>query len=126
MMYSPGSLYDGADWQRLRDRIAPWIGERAVTLFAYALALGGHNGAWSSFLRDRLMDAGDDPETPQVTETEQLLIDWGRLIAAGESSVPSATEARLDRAFSPERRESLLAFATAVVDEGARVGKDAG
>ena len=66
----------------------------------------------------------DDTDTPQFTETEQLLIDWGRLIAGGRAGIPSVTEARLDTAFNPEHRESLLAFATAVVDESVRSRMD--
>jgi alkylhydroperoxidase family enzyme len=98
-------------WTQLREELAPWIGERAVTLFAYTISDANDCEQSALFFRRILVDAGDDPEQPQVTETEQLLIDWGRLIVRTPHDIPDEFYARLEAAFSPERRLTLLAFA---------------
>ena len=100
-----------AQWYSLWDEIAPWIGERALSLFSYAIS--DENGCEGSalYFRKRLSDAGDDPDNPQVTEAEQLLIDWGRLIAGNPHGIPQVFYDRLEATFSPERRVTLLAFA---------------
>ncbi|MET4783096.1 hypothetical protein [Glaciihabitans sp. UYNi722] len=100
-----------AQWYSLWDEIAPWIGERALSHFAYAIS--DENGCPGSALhfRKTLVEAGDDPDQPQVTETEQLLIDWGRLIVRSPHDIPQDFYDRLEAAFSAERRLILLAFA---------------
>lgn len=100
-----------SQWYTLHDEIAPWIGERAVSLFSYAISDENDSLACAVYFRRILLDGGDDPDHPEVTETERLLMDWGRLIAASPRDIPGEFYARLESAFSPERRLTLLAFA---------------
>ena len=97
-------------WTALRDEVAPWIGERATTLFACATATAARHETTAGYFARELEQSGDNPDAPQVTAAEQLLIDWGRLIASGDD-VPAAFSERLEKTFSPERRSALLAFA---------------
>lgn len=98
-------------WYTLYDALVPFIGERAVSLFSYAISDASDSLVCSVFFRRILIDNGEDPDNPQVTEAEQLLIDWGRFIASGPAGVPAEFSARLERAFHPELRVLLLAFA---------------
>ena len=99
----------------LRDALVPYIGERAVSLFCYAISEEYGGPIPSAFFRKVLVDAGDDPDNPQVTETEQLLIDWGRLIARDPHGVPDEMYARLETTFNPKLRTLLVAFAGLMV-----------
>lgn len=131
MDFLPLIRTDDLGWHDLRDEIAPWIGERAVTLFSYAISHENECPASTRYFRDILIEAGDDPDHPQVTETEQLLIDWGRLIVRSPRDIPDEFYARLEGAFSPQRRLALLSFAARVVainlvNTVGRVGLDAG
>jgi hypothetical protein len=107
-----------SEWYSLRDEIAPWIGERAVTLFAYAISDAAGSTVLAPYFRKLLVDAGDDPVSPQVTEAEQRLIDWGRLIATTPHGIPAEFTASLESTFAPERRLTLLAFAGLTVALG--------
>ena len=102
-------------WFTLRDAVVPYLGERAVSLFCYAISDEYGSPICSAFFRKELVDAGDDPMNPQVTETEQLLIDWGRLIARDPHSVPDAMYAQLEATFNPRLRTLLVAFAGLMV-----------
>ena len=115
MDFLPLTRADDLDWHALSDEIAPWIGERAVTLFSYAISDEYGSAVTARYFRDILTAAGDDPDHPQVTETEQLIIDWGRLIVSSPRDIPEAFYARLESAFTPGRRLALLAFAARVV-----------
>ena len=99
------------EWYTLRDELVPFIGERAVSLFSYAISDANDCLVCSVFFRRILIDNGEDPDAPQVTEAEQLLIDWGRLIAARPASIPDEIYARLEATFSPQLRVLLVAFA---------------
>lgn len=103
------------EWYTLYDDLVPFIGERAVSLFSYAISDENDCLVCSVFFRRVLIDNGEDPENPQVTEAEQLLIDWGRLIASNPSGITAEFYAKLEKAFNPQLRVLLLAFAGQMV-----------
>ncbi len=98
-------------WYTLRDELEPFIGERAVSLFSYAISDANDCLVCSVFFRRILIESGDDPDNPTVTETEQLLLEWGRLIAVDPAGITDEFRARLEAAFSPQLRLILVAFA---------------
>lgn len=102
-------------WFTLRDAVVPYVGERAVSLFCYAISKEYGGEIPTAFFRRVLVEAGDDVDNPQVTETEQLLIDWGRLIARDPHAVPDEMYTRLEEAFNPRLRTLLVAFAGLMV-----------
>ncbi len=103
------------EWYTLKDELEPYIGERAVSLFSYAISDANDCLVCSVFFRRILIESGDDPDNPQVTETEQLLLDWGRMIATDPNNIPPEFRARLEQAFSPKLRLVLVAFAGLMV-----------
>ena len=105
------SLAAYQQWYALRDELAPFIGERAVSLFGYAISDETGSLVCSVHFRRILVDSGEDPDAPQVTEAEQLLIDWGRAIARDPGKITAAMRSRLEAAFHPELRVLLVAFA---------------
>jgi hypothetical protein len=102
-------------WFDLRDELIPFLGERAVNLFCFAISDGYPAPYPTTFFRRELELNGDDPLDPQVTEAERLLIDWGRSLGAGAASVPSGLADRLEQTFQPKLRLLLTAFAGLMV-----------
>ncbi len=103
------------EWYTLKDELVPYIGERAVSLFSYAISEENDCLICSVFFRKILIDSGEDVDNPQVTETEQLLMDWGRLIARDPHGIPDEMYARLEASFNPKLRVILVAFAGQMV-----------
>jgi hypothetical protein len=103
------------EWYTLKDELVPCIGERATSLFSYAISEENDCLICSVFFRKILIDSGEDVDNPQVTETEQLLMDWGRLIARAPHDIPDEMYARLSKAFNPKLRIILIAFAGQMV-----------
>lgn len=114
MTFLPVTSHDAVDLEALGDDLAPLIGDRAVALFGHAISQG-FGGALARASRDSLLAGGDDPDAPQVTEAEQLLIDWGHAIGHDPRTVPAELDERLERVFSPASRTVLVAFASRVV-----------
>ena len=63
------------EWYTLYDEIRPFLGDRALQLFSYAISEGNDCLICSTFFRQILIDAGDDPDHPVLSDTEQLLFD---------------------------------------------------
>jgi len=103
------------EWYTLKDELVPYIGERAVSLFSYSISEENDCLICSVFFRKILIDSGEDVDNPQVTETEQLLMDWGRLIARDPHGISDELYARLEQSFNPKLRLILLAFAGQMV-----------
>jgi len=110
------SVFDSyTAWFALRDELIPYLGERVVTLFCFAISDAYPAPYPSEFFRRELELAGDDPLDPHVTEAERLLIDWGRALGSGAASVSPELSARIEQTFQPKLRLLLTAFAGLMV-----------
>ena len=98
----------------LREELAPFVGERAVTLFAFAVADAYPAPSVAAGYRHEIEDSGDDPLDPQVTEAERLLIDWGRVLGSGGRADAPELDARVAETFQPRLRELLDGYADAI------------
>lgn len=103
------------EWETLREQIVPFIGERAVSLLAFAVfdEADGFEGA--AYFRESLSESGTDVDSANVTEAEGLLIRWGRLFARDAEGVPADVQADFERTFSTQLRELLVQFAALTV-----------
>jgi alkylhydroperoxidase family enzyme len=98
------------EWYPLRDTVQPFLGERLTTIFAHAISADTDCLVCSTFFRRILSDAGDDPDTLVLDEREQLVVDFGRALAAPGSRVPDELYARMAAAFTQEQVVALTAF----------------
>lgn len=104
-----------AEWHSSRDELVPFIGERALALLAFTLfdESGGTVGA--DHFRALLVDTGNVVDDPQVTETERLLIGWGRLVARDSRELDVEVREQFGHAFNPALRDLLVRFAALTI-----------
>jgi len=102
------AAYEG--WRALREELVPFLGERVVTLFCLAVASSASPLCAAEFRR-AVVDGGDDPDEPQVTEAERLVLDWGRALGRDAGAIPEELSTRLQQTFQPRLRVLLTAFA---------------
>lgn len=98
----------------LAGELEPYIGERALRLFSFAIsdAAGqGRSGLFAKRFRRELALAGDDVDGAQVTETEALLLEWGRAIGSAGAVIPAELQARIGFKLSPKLRLLLVGYA---------------
>ncbi len=79
-------------------------------LFCYAIAEESSAVATADYLRRALIETGENPDDPTVTEAEQALIDWGRSIARGPGEVSAEFQAQLEGTFTEPLRVMLSDF----------------
>jgi hypothetical protein len=101
-------------WFAARDEVVPYLGERAVDLFALAISRAYGAPYPVAFYTAQLTASGDDPDAPHVTEAEALLLEWGAAIGSG-SPVPAELTGRIEETFQPKLRLVLTAFAGLMV-----------
>jgi hypothetical protein len=107
----PDQVSPFPEWETLREQIVPYVGERALSLLAFAVfdEADGFEGA--AYFRESLRESGTDVDSPEVTESEGLLIRWGRLFARNSEGIPADVQAEFEGVFRPQLRELLVQFA---------------
>jgi len=98
-------------WFDVREELEQLVGERAVTLLSLAISRGVPAPFPTAFFEQELRDGRDDPDNPQVTEAEALLLEWGRAVGADPFAVPADLVARVEATFKPSTRAVLAGYA---------------
>lgn len=99
------------EWYTLYDLLVPVVGERALSLYSYAISNGNDCLICSTFFRKILIDSGDDPDNPKISEVESLLIDFGSAICVDPHNIPDELYDKLKEKFTEEQIVLLIAFA---------------
>lgn len=108
---SPAALSALMQWYPLRDEVAAFLGDRTTTLFAYAVSAQADCLICSTFFRRLLIDAGEDPDQPQLDDKTAALIAYGRAIARDSNSVPDEIFDGIRTFLSPDQIVAITAFA---------------
>lgn len=98
------------EWYTLRDELLRFIGERAVSLYAYAISAQSDCLICSAFFRKILLEAGDDPDNPVLSAEEKLLMDFGRALSRNPHTIDESLYRALQSRFSTEQIVVLIAF----------------
>jgi alkylhydroperoxidase family enzyme len=99
------------EWYPLADLCKEFIGGRALSLYAYAISEGNRCLVCGTFFRKILVDSGDDPDNPVLSEEENLLMELGFSIAEDPHNIDPDIYAQLQERYDDEQRVLLFAFA---------------
>ena len=99
------------DWYTLYDELRPVFGDRALTIFSYAISTGNDCLICGMFFTKILVDAGEDPKHLQLNETEQLLLDFGVQITKHPHSIDKEIYDKLRASYTDQQLVQLIAFA---------------
>lgn len=99
------------EWYTLYDLLVPVVGDRALSLFSYAISNGNDCLVCSTFFRKILIDSGDDPDNPKISDVERLLMDFGSAICCDPHNIPDSIYEELSEKFTTEQIVNLIAFA---------------
>ena len=129
LAHSATALHALMTWYPLRDRVVPFLGERATTLFAHAISTGTDCLVCSTFFRRILVEAGEDPEALALDEREQVVVEFGAQLARDPNQVSDPLYRRLAAFLTPAQVVDLTAFgalmvATNVFNNALRVDLD--
>lgn len=99
------------EWYTLKDLIIPFIGERPLSLFSYAISTDNDCLVCSTFFRKILIDSGDDPDNPSLSEDEKLLMDFGHAVCLDPHNIPEKLYDAMKKRYNDEQLVLLIAFA---------------
>jgi len=99
------------EWYPLADLCKEFIGGRALSLYAYAISEGNRCLVCGTFFRKILIDSGDDPDAPLLSEEENLLMELGFSIAEDPHNIDPDNYAALKERYDDEQLVLLFAFA---------------
>ena len=99
------------EWYPLADLCKEFIGGRALSLYAYAISEGNRCLVCGTFFRKILIDSGDDPDNPVLSEEENLLMELGFSIAEDPHNINPDIYAQIESRYNEKERVLLFAFA---------------
>ena len=111
LLHSVTAFKTYMEWYTLKDLILPFIGERGVSLFSYAISNSNNCLICSLFFRKILIDSGEDPDNPKLDAEEHLLMEFGRQISVNPNNISDEIYIQLKEKFNEEQIVLLIAFA---------------
>ena len=99
------------EWYPMADLCKEFIGARALSLYAYAISEGNRCLVCGTFFRKILIDAGDDPDFPELSEEENLLMELGFSISEDPHNIDPDIYTALRARYNEEQLVLLFAFA---------------
>jgi len=115
LLHAPKAFDTYMQWYDLADLVKAFTGERAMLLFSYAISEGNRCMVCGTFFRKIFIDAGDDPDDPQLNDEEALLVDLGISIAEDPHNIDPAIYEMLKVRYSDEQIVLLFSFAGMMV-----------
>jgi alkylhydroperoxidase family enzyme len=129
LLHSLPAFHALMEWYPLRDAVRPFLGERLTHLFAHAVSTETDCLICSTFFRRLLIESGDDPDAPVLSDAERTVVEFGHQLGRDAHGVSSDLYAALARLYSPDQIVALTAFgaimlATNVFNNALRVDLD--
>lgn len=99
------------DWYTMYDALVPVFGDRALSIFSYAISTGNDCLICGTFFRKILIDNGEDLEHLELNETEQLLLDFGVQITKRPHAIDEEIYQKLRAKYDDRVLTQLVGFA---------------
>jgi len=115
LAHSPVALDALLQWYPLHDLVVPVLGERRTWLFCHAISTESDCLVCSTFFRRLIIDAGEDPNTLELDEFDELIVDLGRRLGDDPHTVDDALHARLAERLDTPQIVTLIAFGAIMV-----------
>lgn len=103
------------EWYTLKDAVQPFLGERGVNFYCYAISTENNCLICSTFFKQILDDLNIDFELFYFTDREKLLIEYGRALASNPHEIPERIFADLKKSYSEEQIVALTAFGSMMI-----------
>lgn len=98
-------------WYPLYEDVKAVIGKRLSPIFAGSISEAAECPLCSTYFRKAIIESGEDPESLQLTEEDQQLLNFGAAIAKNKGFVPDEIFAPIRARFTDREIIVLTAFA---------------
>jgi hypothetical protein len=115
MVRSPLVLDIYMRWYDLYEEIKIFSCARVAYLFAYAISSGSNCPLCTTYFRKILIENGENPAELQLSEIEQIIVDFGSALATNKGEVPDEIYEPIRNNFTETEIVILSAFAGQMV-----------
>jgi alkylhydroperoxidase family enzyme len=98
-------------WYPLFENLRKILGVRLANLFAYTISEASGSVLCSTFFRKTIIEAGEEPEHPELSQKERLILDFGVAISMEKGRVPDELYRQVSALYNDEQMVVLVAFA---------------
>lgn len=111
LLHSPPAFNALMEWYILRDEVKLFTGDREINLFCHAISAQNNCLICSTFFRKLLIDSGDNPDHPAISEREKILISFGTFCVSNPNMISDEFFEQLKTLFTDKQIVDLTAFA---------------
>lgn len=115
LLHSPPALRAVLEWYSLYDQVKPVLGERLAVLFCYAISRENACELCTTFMRRSILRSGEDPDQVALDPREQVVVEFGRQLAANPNRVGDALHAQLKTYFNDRQIVELTVFGALMI-----------
>ena len=103
------------EWYALRDAVEPFIGDRGVNFFCYAISIENDCLVCSTFFARILNDLDIEFEKFGFTEKENLIVSYGSALVHNPHDISEEIYIDLKKHFNEEQIVALTAFGSMMI-----------
>ncbi len=98
-------------WYPLYREVEKIVGKRLAYLYAYSISKQADCPLCSTFFRKIIIDAGEKPESLQITPDEQAVLNFGNAVVRNHGNINNDVYVGLAEKYSNREMVILIAFA---------------
>lgn len=99
------------EWYPLYAEVEKILGERMAPLYAHSISCAADCPLCSTFFRKIIIDSGETPEKPQLTESEKDILSFGSAIAKHKGNIADHLYNAVASNYKEQEMVILTAFA---------------
>lgn len=115
LLHSPVALHAVLEWYSLYEKVKPVLGGRLTILFCDAISRENACKLCSSYMRKGIVQGGDDPDEPVLSERDRTIVEYGRKLAADPNRITDEEFAKLGDYLSETEIVELTAFGAMMI-----------
>ena len=98
-------------WYPLYEELKKILGKRMAYLYAWSISLASDCPLCSTYFRKIIIDAGENPETLELTNADQDVLNFGSAIAQQHGHIEDDIYNKVAEKYSEKEMVLLIAFA---------------
>lgn len=98
-------------WYPLYEEVERLLGRRLASLYAYTISQASDCPLCTAFFRKAIIEAGEDPEDPGLTQPEKAILDLGKSITRYHGNIADHVFNAVSAYYSKAAMVILVAFA---------------
>jgi len=115
LLHSPVALKAVLEWYSLFAKVKPFLGERRTILFCDAISRENACKLCATFMNRAIVKGGENPQDLKLDEFDQVIIAYGKQLAANANRVTDTLFKKLESFLTAEQIVELTVFGALMI-----------